>query len=79
MLRAALRKDLNQGAHGGQLDDAERKALAWLEKASRPVSAIITVGDAGRPRARDAGDLQGISVPVVPRRCFGRVRYWKDR
>lgn len=47
MLRAALRKDLNQGAHGGQLDDAERKALAWLEKASRPVSAIITVGDAG--------------------------------
>jgi hypothetical protein len=33
----------------------------------------------GRPRVRDAGDLQGISLPVVPRRCFGRVRYWKDR
>ena len=40
VLRSALRKDLNQGAHGGQLDDAERKALAWLEKASRPVSAF---------------------------------------
>ena len=40
MLRSALRKDLNQGAHGGQLDDAERKALAWLVKASRPVSAF---------------------------------------
>ena len=34
MLRSALRKDLNQGAYGGQLDDAERKALTWLEKAS---------------------------------------------
>ena len=40
MLRSALRKDLNQGAHGGQLDGAERRALAWLEKASRPVSAF---------------------------------------
>jgi hypothetical protein len=40
VLRSALRKDLNQGTHGGQLDGAERKALAWLEKASRPVSAF---------------------------------------
>ena len=40
VLRAALRKNLNQGEHAGGLDDAEVRALAWLEKASRPVSAL---------------------------------------
>lgn len=32
--------DLNQGNHVGQLSEAEFRALAWLEKASRPVSAL---------------------------------------
>jgi len=40
VLRAALRKELNQGDHAGALGDAETKALAWLVKASLPVSAF---------------------------------------
>jgi integrase len=40
VLRRALGKSLNPGDHAGSLDDAERLALAWLEKASRPVSAF---------------------------------------
>jgi integrase len=40
VLRTALRKSLNQGGHAGEPDDAQAKALAWLEKASRPVSAF---------------------------------------
>jgi len=40
VLRRALWKDLNQGAHAGSLDEAQARALAWLEKASRPVSAF---------------------------------------
>jgi integrase len=40
VLRRALSKDLNQGSHAGTLDQAEARALAWLEKASRPVSAL---------------------------------------
>jgi integrase len=39
-LRAALRKDLNQGQHPGLLDEGQAQALAWLEKASLPVSAL---------------------------------------
>ena len=40
MLRRALARNLNQGGHGGALDQAEARALGWLEKASRPVSAL---------------------------------------
>ena len=39
-LRRALRKNLNQGQHAGQLDEHEAKAIAWLARASRPVSAL---------------------------------------
>jgi integrase len=35
-----LRKDLNQGDYTVPLDQTEAHALAWLEKASRPVSAL---------------------------------------
>lgn len=63
VLRKALRKDLNQGDHAGQLSEAESRALAWLEKASRPVSAlrdesvvcdvldVLTVNLDGKPSA----------------------------
>ena len=40
VLRRALAKNLNQGGHGGAPDQAEARALAWLEKSSRPVSAL---------------------------------------
>jgi integrase len=40
VLRAALRKSLNQGDYTADLDAAETKAMAWIEKASRPVSAF---------------------------------------
>jgi integrase len=40
VLRSALRKKLNQGAYAGELDDDERKAIAWIGRASRPVSAL---------------------------------------
>lgn len=40
VLRRALAKNLNTGGHGGAPDQAEARALAWLEKASRPVSAL---------------------------------------
>jgi hypothetical protein len=40
VLRKALWKDLNQGEHAGPLDAAQAQALAWLERASRPVSAL---------------------------------------
>lgn len=40
VLRAALRKSLNQGSGAGTPDRAEARALAWLAKASRPVSAF---------------------------------------
>lgn len=40
VLRGALRKTLNQGSHPGTLTDEEVKAVAWLEKASRPMSAF---------------------------------------
>ena len=39
VLRYALRKKLNQGEHAGELDD-EAKAISWLARASRPVSAL---------------------------------------
>jgi len=35
-----LRKGLNQGDHAPELDPDEAKAMAWLAKASRPVSAF---------------------------------------
>jgi integrase len=40
VLRYALRKKLNQGEHAGELDDDEAKAIAWIARASRPVSAL---------------------------------------
>jgi integrase len=40
VLRRALGKSLNPGDHAGSLDGAERQAMAWLEKASRPVGAF---------------------------------------
>ena len=40
VLRRALRKQLNQGSHAGELDPDESKAIGWIAKASRPVSAF---------------------------------------
>jgi integrase len=40
VLRRTLAKHLNQGGNAGELDAAEERALAWLQKASRPVSAL---------------------------------------
>jgi integrase len=40
VLRRALSKHLNQGGKADPLSAAEARALAWLEKASRPVSAL---------------------------------------
>ena len=40
VLRAALRKNLNQGPTAGIPDQAEARALAWLARASRPLSAF---------------------------------------
>lgn len=40
VLRRALYKSLNQGGRAGELDEAQARAVAWLEKASRPVSAL---------------------------------------
>jgi hypothetical protein len=52
-LRRALRKHLNPGEHAGVLDEAEVQALAWLEKASRPVMARLRPpGDCERVRWR---------------------------
>ena len=40
VLRRALMKTLNQGEHAGELAEDEAKAIAWITKASRPLSAI---------------------------------------
>ena len=40
LLRAALRKELNQGDHVGALTEDEARAIAWLRRASRPVRAF---------------------------------------
>jgi hypothetical protein len=40
VLRGALRKKLNQGDHAGTLTGDEAKAITWLKKASRPISAL---------------------------------------
>jgi integrase len=40
VLRLALRKELNQNEHARAPDDEERRALAWLGRASLPVSAL---------------------------------------
>lgn len=40
VLRRALRKKLNQGQHAGELGEDEAKAIAWILRASRPVSAL---------------------------------------
>jgi integrase len=40
VLRLALRKALNQNEHASTPDEDERRALAWLERASLPISAL---------------------------------------
>ncbi len=40
VLRHALRKHLNQNDHARAPDDDERRALAWLDRASLPMSAL---------------------------------------
>ena len=40
VLRLALRKGLNRGQNASDLNQAEARALAWLARASRPVSAL---------------------------------------
>ena len=40
VLRSALRKQLNQGEHGRELDDDETRAINWLARASRPVGSL---------------------------------------
>ncbi len=40
VLRSALRKKLNQGEHGGELDEEEAKAISWIARASRPVGSL---------------------------------------
>ena len=40
VLRRALMKTLNQGEHAGELAEDEAKAIGWITKASRPVSAL---------------------------------------
>ena len=40
VLRLALRKELNQNDHARAPDHDERRALAWLERASLPVSVL---------------------------------------
>jgi integrase len=40
VLRSALRKQLNQGEHAGTLTEDEAKAISWLKRASRRVSAF---------------------------------------
>jgi hypothetical protein len=39
-LRAALRKDLNQGSGKNDLSADESRAIAWVKRASLPVSAL---------------------------------------
>jgi integrase len=39
-LRRALRKTLNQGSHTDPLDHDETTAIAWIQRASRPVSTL---------------------------------------
>jgi len=48
VVRSALRRVLNQNEHAREPDDAELRALAWLERASLPLSALADgalVGD----------------------------------
>jgi integrase len=40
VLRHALTKKLNQGQHAGDLDQDQAKAIGWITRASRPVSAF---------------------------------------
>lgn len=40
VLRPALRKALNQNEHAREPDQDERRALAWLDRASLPISAL---------------------------------------
>ena len=40
VLRSALRKELNQGEHAGELDEDEARAIGWIARASRPVGSL---------------------------------------
>ncbi len=40
VLRSALRKQLNQGEHAGELDEDEARAISWIARASRPVGSL---------------------------------------
>jgi len=40
VLRSALRKTLNQGAHADEPDEDEARAIAWITRASRPVGSL---------------------------------------
>jgi hypothetical protein len=40
VLRRALTKKLNQGQHAGDLDQDQAKAIGWITRASRPISAF---------------------------------------
>ena len=40
VLRSALRKKLNQGEHGGELDEDEARAISWIARTSRPVGSL---------------------------------------
>lgn len=44
VLRLAVRKELNQNAHARAPDPGERRALAWLERASLPMGALEDAG-----------------------------------
>ena len=72
VLRAALRKSLNQGSGAGTPDRAEARALAWLAKASRPVSAfedesvVCDVLDALATRLDGKVGSAGLFCPRAP-------------
>lgn len=47
ILRHAIRRDLNQNKHAAPPDAEELRALAWLDRASMPVSALDDPAVAG--------------------------------
>ncbi len=40
LIRSALRSKLNQGPFAAQLDQDQAKAIAWVQRASRPISVL---------------------------------------
>ncbi len=89
VLRGALRKKINQGSHAGTLTEDEAKAIAWLDKASRPMSAfedaatVCDVLDAlavnldGRPAAPEYFSRRPSEVAALTRTgCYLPDRGW---